>query len=59
MTQQEADELQNWRGMDGSTAYQLIERHANDWDEIGLMMNAWLRANRTVNPDCAPQPTPN
>ena len=36
---------QNWKGMGGATAYCLIERHAEGWEEVGLMMNAWLRAN--------------
>lgn len=45
MTPEEADKAQQWAGMDGATAYQLIDRHAEDWHEIGEMMNAWLRAN--------------
>ncbi len=31
--------------MDGAIAWQLIERHADDWSEIGAMMEAWLKAN--------------
>lgn len=31
--------------MDGATAWQLIERHADNWQEIRMMMEAWLRAN--------------
>ena len=45
MTDHEADTRQNWKGMGGATAYCLIERHAEGWEEVGLMMNAWLRAN--------------
>lgn len=45
MTPTEANEMQNWHGMDGATAFQLIERHANDWSEIHQMMEAWHRAN--------------
>ena len=45
MTNHEADTRQNWKGMDGATAYHLIERHAEGWEEVGQMMNAWLRAN--------------
>lgn len=45
MTQDEADNKQNWRGMDGAVAFHLIERHADNWQEIGQMMDAWLRAN--------------
>lgn len=44
MTQEEADNRQNWKELDGMTAYNLIECHAEDWNEIGLMMNAWLKA---------------
>ena len=45
MTDHEADTRQNWKGMGGATAYCLIERHAEGWEEVGQMMNAWLRAN--------------
>ena len=45
MTDHEADTRQNWKGMDGATAWHLIERHAEGWEEVGQMMNAWLRAN--------------
>lgn len=44
MTNEEADKAQEWRGMDGATAWHLIDRHAEDWHETGEMMNAWLRA---------------
>ena len=46
VTDQEADEYQHWKGMDGATAWHLIERHADNWNEVGAMMNAWLRANQ-------------
>ena len=45
MTPEEADKYQHWAGMDGAIAWHLIERHADNWDEVGEMMNAWLRAN--------------
>lgn len=45
MTDKEADEAQDWKGMDGAIAYHLIDRHAENWNEISAMMNAWLRAN--------------
>jgi hypothetical protein len=45
MTQDEADKAQRWEGMDGATAWHLIYRHADDWNEVGELMNAWLRAN--------------
>lgn len=45
MTPEDADKAQAWLGMDGATAWHLIDRHAEDWHEIGELMNAWLRAN--------------
>lgn len=44
MTPQEADEYQDWRTLDGATAWHLIDRHADNWNEVGEMMDAWLRA---------------
>ena len=34
MTDHEADTRQNWKGMGGATAYCLIERHAEGWEEV-------------------------
>ncbi len=51
MTEQEADACQQWKGMPGVTAFLLIERHADDWREIGMMMDAWLRANTPAAED--------
>lgn len=45
MTPEEADKMQEWAGMPGAIAWHLIDRHADNWDEAGEMMNAWLRAN--------------
>lgn len=45
MTEEEADAAQDWKGMDGATAFLLIERHADGWNEVRQMMDAWLRAN--------------
>lgn len=42
----ESDDNQDWAGMDGATAWHLMDRHANNWAEIGKMMDAWLAANR-------------
>ena len=50
MTPEEADKSQDWRGMDGATAWHLIDRHADDWSDVGELMNAWLRANARA--DC-------
>lgn len=35
---------QDWKGMDGAIAWHLIDRHADGWDDVGAMMNAWLAA---------------
>lgn len=45
MTPEEADKEQHWISLDGATAWHLIERHADNWDEIGAMMEAWKRAH--------------
>lgn len=45
MTETEAETCQQWRGMDGVTAFHLIERHADGWEDIDMMMGAWHRAN--------------
>lgn len=45
MTTEEADKMQEWAGMDGAIAWHLIDRNADNWNEAGEMMNAWLRAN--------------
>jgi len=37
---------QDWKGMDGSIAFHLIERHADNWNDISLMMGEWLAANQ-------------
>jgi len=36
---------QDWKGMDGATAFWLIERHSNYWGDVRLMMEEWLKAN--------------
>lgn len=46
------DNSQDWKGMGGSIAFHLIERHADNWEDIDKMMNEWLAANT------APQPQP-
>ena len=38
---------QEWTGMDGATAYWLIQRHADGWPDISKMMGEWLAANTT------------
>ena len=49
MTREEAQRFQNWRGMDGASAFHLIERHANGWEDVARMMDAWLQANRETH----------
>lgn len=51
MTNEEADNIQEWKGMDGATAWHLIDRHADGWSDVGAMMNAWLRANAKEKAD--------
>jgi hypothetical protein len=36
---------QDWAGMNGATAWQLIYRNADGWGDIEKMMKAWLAAN--------------
>jgi hypothetical protein len=36
---------QNWAGMDGAVAWHLIDRHADNWADVGKMMDEWLAAN--------------
>jgi len=42
------DQMQDWKGMDGTTAWHLIERHADNWADVGKMMNEWLAANQAA-----------
>ena len=44
MTDAEADACQDWKNLDGAVAWHLIERHADNWQQVGAMMEAWLRA---------------
>ena len=44
-TDRDWSEAQDWKGMDGATAWHLIYRHADGWGDTGAMMNAWLAAN--------------
>ena len=41
------DNSQEWRGMDGATAWHLIDRHADGWADVGKMMGEWLASNQT------------
>ena len=49
MTKEEAQAMQDWKGMDGAIAFHLIERHVDGWHQVGKMMDAWLEANRVPN----------
>lgn len=46
---------QQWAGMDGAVAWHLIERHADNWSDVRLMMDEWLKAN-TPGRDMQPVP---
>jgi hypothetical protein len=48
MTKEEAQAMQDWKGMDGAIAFHLIERHADGWNQISMMMTAWLNANKSA-----------
>jgi len=39
------DTKQDLKGLDGAIAWHLIERQAENWNEVGEMMNEWLKAN--------------
>lgn len=53
---------QRWTGMDGTTAFHLIERHGDDWWHCGRLMEAWRAANSPAAPaqqaGQAPAPAP-
>lgn len=36
---------QSWKGMDGGTAFWLVQRHSEDWSHARRLMEAWLAAN--------------
>lgn len=42
------DNSQEWARLDGVTAYHLIERHADNWADIGKMMDEWLAARSSA-----------
>lgn len=48
MTAAECRAFQQWAGLDGAVAWNLISRHAEGWNETGRMMNAWLDANKAA-----------
>lgn len=48
---------QRWAGMDGTTAYHLIERHGEDWWHCGRLMEAWRAANAAAPAAEAPSLT--
>ena len=43
-----SDQSQDWKGMDGVTAFHLITRHADGWSDVDKMMGEWLAANQTA-----------
>lgn len=44
------DNSQQWAGMDGATAWLLINRHADGWGDVDKMMSEWLKANTRPAP---------
>jgi hypothetical protein len=40
----EPDTSQDWANLDGGTAFHLIERHADDWNDARNMMETWAQA---------------
>lgn len=55
---EDSTQSQDWAGMDGAVAWHLIDRHADNWNEAGKMMDAWLAANaaRAVAPKAEQAP---
>ena len=51
------DQTQDWAGMDGATAYLLIQRHADNWADAAKMMGEWLDANQRQSFDAADMAT--
>lgn len=41
---------QDWAKTDPAIAWHLIERHADNWTDAGLMMERWARAWVAANP---------
>lgn len=44
ITKEEAKTYQDWASLDGAVAWHLIERHADSWGDVSMMMDAWLDA---------------
>jgi len=42
------DLQRDWKGIDGAIAYHLIDRYADNWGDVGQMMDAWLKANQSA-----------
>lgn len=56
MTREEAAASQDWARLSGVEAWMLINRHADCWEDVGAMMDAWLEARApAVNPDVKEQ----
>lgn len=43
------DTSQDWAKLDGASAFHLIERHADNWQEAGRMMEAWFAARQATS----------
>jgi len=49
-TERDWSQAQDWKGMDGATAWLLIHRAADGWGDTRAMMEAWLAANAPAEP---------
>jgi len=38
------DNMQDWAKLDGATAWHLMERHADNWADVGKMMDEYVAA---------------
>ncbi len=48
MTRTDAESVAALASMSGAEAFAMIERHADNYDEAGAMMEAWARARVMV-----------
>ncbi len=52
----DSDAEQHWDKLDGATAWHVIDRHADNWSEIGAQMEAWGRARFGQAAPASPEP---
>lgn len=49
MTPEEADAMQEWKGMPDLDAFAYMREHSDTNDDMREMMHAWFRANGGTN----------